>query len=91
MQADRHTPWLPSAERDKEDPELAAVLRQVRDKVTLTIIQFAPLFCVHCLRQIRQHVACHDRAALSHVYTSSLHHCLRVMPMPCITAGLDQQ
>ncbi|KAA6429118.1 MAG: hypothetical protein FRX49_01227 [Trebouxia sp. A1-2] len=28
-QADRHTLWLPSAERDKGDSELAAVLRQV--------------------------------------------------------------
>lgn len=27
---DRHTPWLPSAERDKENPELAATLRKVR-------------------------------------------------------------
>lgn len=26
---DRHTPWVPSEERDKKDPELAAVLRKV--------------------------------------------------------------
>ena len=26
---DRHTPWLPSTERDAKDPELAAVLRKV--------------------------------------------------------------
>lgn len=26
---DRHTPWLPSAERDKADPELGALLRKV--------------------------------------------------------------
>lgn len=26
---DRHTPWLPSAERDAKDPDLAKVLRKV--------------------------------------------------------------
>jgi hypothetical protein len=28
--SDRHTPWLPSQERDAKDPELAAVLRKVQ-------------------------------------------------------------
>ena len=27
--ADRHTPWQPSEERDQADPELAATLREV--------------------------------------------------------------
>ncbi len=58
MQADRHTTWLPSAERDKEDPELAAVLRQVSDKFTSTKFKFVSSRYMHCLRQIRQHVAC---------------------------------
>jgi len=72
MQAARHTPWQPSAERDKEDPELAAVLRQVSDKYHITKVQFVPFRCMHCLRQIRQHVACHNRAALSHTFSSLL-------------------
>jgi hypothetical protein len=28
--SDRHTPWVPSQERDTKDPELAAVLRKVQ-------------------------------------------------------------
>jgi len=72
MQADRHTPWLPSAERDKEDPELAAVLRQVSDNIKPTKLQFVSLRCMHRLIQIRQHVACHDRAAVSYLFSSRL-------------------
>ncbi len=45
MQAERHKSWLPSAERDKEDPELAAVLRQVSDKIKSKELQSVPLCC----------------------------------------------
>jgi len=38
----------------------------------ITKVQFVPFRCMHCLRQIRQHVACHNRAALSHTFSSLL-------------------
>ena len=88
MQADRHTPRLPSAERDKEDPELAAVLRQVSNKIILS--KFSLYHCVVCIASDRLGSMRPVTTEL-HFDISSLHHCLRVMPMPCIAAGLNQQ
>lgn len=43
---DRHTPWLPSAERDKKDPGLAAVLRKVLAVLGLLLLNIFHMFCL---------------------------------------------